>query len=339
MFILMMECLFDEELCGDKVQRLIPGELKEELSVLDEELKKAVFTRINLVKNPLIEMISSGGKRLRPALLLICARFGQYDFEKVKPLAAAVELIHTATLVHDDIIDDSPLRRGVPSLQARLGKDVAVFAGDFIFCRVFELLTSLDRFDILHRTSRVMYKICEGEIKQREDLFNTEISFKNYLYRIRRKTALLFGLSCELGATITGAPAKTVRALYQYGIRMGTSFQLTDDLLDITGDEKKLGKPSGADIREGVITLPAIIALKTSPEKEELRHILQKKNRTTDEIQKALYIVRNSGGVEYTRNLAEIYVKKAIGSLKDLPDIPMKKVLINMSEYIVKRLL
>lgn len=323
-----------KKMCGDKVQRLIPGELEEELSLLDEELKKAVFTRIKLVKNPLIEMISSGGKRLRPALVLACARFGRYDAKKVMPLATAVELIHTATLVHDDIIDDSPLRRGVPSIQSRLGKDVAVFTGDFIFCRVFELLTSLNDFNILHRTSKVMYKICEGEIKQREDLFDTNITFRNYLRRIQRKTALLFGLSCELGAMVAEAPVKTVRALYNYGIKIGTAFQLTDDLLDITGNEKRLGKPAGVDVREGVITLPAIFALQTSPEKEELRYILQKKSHTSGEIEKALDIVRNSGGVEYTRNLAERYIKKAIDLIKTLPDIPMKKVLIDVSEYI-----
>jgi len=324
-------------MCGDKVHRFIPGELEKELAVLDEGLKKQVYTRINMVRDSLNEMVSAGGKRLRPALVLAAARFGHYDFEKAKLMALAVELIHTATLIHDDIIDDSPLRRGIPSIQGRLGKDVAVFAGDFIFCRVFELLTSLNDFDILHRASRVMYKICEGEIKQREDMYNTGVTFRNYLYRIQRKTAILFGLSCELGAMSASADTETVRALYGYGIKLGTAFQLIDDLLDITGDENNLGKPGGADIREGVITLPAIFALQRSLQKDELRHILRKKDQTARDTEIALEIVRDSGGVEYTRQLAEKYVQKAAAFLKNLPDIPMKKVLMDVSKYIYNR--
>ncbi|AYO31095.1 polyprenyl synthetase family protein [Biomaibacter acetigenes] len=324
-------------MCGDKVERLIPGEMEEELLILNEDLKRVISTKINLINSPLKEMISSGGKRLRPALMLACARFGEYDFEKVKPLALAVELIHTATLVHDDIIDDSPLRRGIPSIQSRLGKDVAVFAGDFIFCRVFELLTSLNDFNILRRTSKVMYKICEGEIKQREDLFRTDITFRNYIYRIQRKTALLFGLSCELGALATNAPLKTVRALYGYGIKIGTAFQLIDDLLDVIGDEKNLGKPAGADIREGVVTLPTLYALTYSPKKDELKNILQNKNLTIEDTKKAIKIIKDSGGVEYTVELTKRYIYKAYKFIDILADIPMKKVLKDVADYIYSR--
>ncbi|MCR4429927.1 MAG: polyprenyl synthetase family protein [Tepidanaerobacteraceae bacterium] len=319
------------------MHKLIPGELENELKILDDELKRGIHTKIHLINKPLFEMVGAGGKRLRPVLVLASARFGRYDFEKTKPLAVAVELIHTATLVHDDIVDDSPLRRGIPSIQARLGKDVAVFAGDFIFCKVFELLTSMNNLDILRRISRVMYKICEGEMKQREDLYNTDVTFRNYVCRIQRKTALLFGLSCELGAASCGAHIKVVRALNQYGVKLGIAFQLIDDLLDVTCDEYDIGKPGGADIREGVITLPVIYALQKSLQKDELRYILQKQKQTVKDTETALEIVRDSGGVEYTRWLAGRYVEKAAGFLKNLPDIPMKKVLANIAEYIYNR--
>jgi heptaprenyl diphosphate synthase len=319
------------------VDKEILGELEEELSILDEDLKKAVYTRVSLIKKPLEDMISSGGKRLRPAMVLAAARFGDYDFEKVKPLAVAVELIHTATLVHDDIIDDSPLRRGVPSIQSRLGKDVAVFAGDFIFCRVFKLLASLKDFDILQSTSKVMYKICEGEIKQREDLFNTGITVKNYLYRIQRKTALLFALSCKLGAMAAKAPEKVVSTLYQYGIKLGTAFQIIDDLLDVTGDKEKLGKPAGVDIREGVITLPAIFALNHSPRKGELKRILDKGGLCREEVNLALSIIKESGGVEFAERVAKRYIEKAKKTVEKLPEISMKKLLLDVSDYIYRR--
>ncbi|WP_422447298.1 polyprenyl synthetase family protein [Thermoanaerobacterium sp. DL9XJH110] len=319
------------------MNREILGELEEELSILDEDLKKAVYTRVSLIKKPLEDMINSGGKRLRPAMVLAAARFGDYDFEKVKPLAVAIELIHTATLVHDDIIDDSPLRRGVPSIQSRLGKDVAVFAGDFIFCRVFELLASFKDFDILQSTSKVVYRICEGEIKQREDLFNTGITVRNYLYRIQRKTALLFALSCKLGAMAAKAPEKVVSTLYQYGIRLGTAFQIIDDLLDVTGDKEKLGKPAGVDIREGVITLPAIFALNHSPRRGELKRILDKGSLDREEVNLALSIIKESGGVEFAERVAKRYIEKAKKAIEKLPEIGMKKLLFDVADFIYSK--
>lgn len=312
-------------------------EIEDELLLLDDSIKQAVFTRSKLIKEPLEKMISSGGKRLRPAMVLAAARFGEYEFEKVKPLAVAVELIHTATLVHDDIIDDSPTRRGIPSIQAQLGKDVAVFTGDYIFCKVFELLASLKDFEILQLSSRVLYKICEGEIKQREDLYNTNITIKNYLYRIQRKTALLFALSCQLGATVAKAPKKVVQNLYRYGIKIGTAFQITDDILDIIGNQHELGKPAGADIREGVITLPAIYALKNESGKKELNRILGTKDCSEDQVERALEIIKESGGVEFSKEIAKSYAEKAKKVVSALPETNIKKVLSDVAELVYNR--
>jgi len=312
-------------------------EIEDELLLLDDCLKQAVYARSKLIKEPLEKMISSGGKRLRPAMVLAAARFGDYEFEKVKPIAVAVELIHTATLVHDDIIDDSPIRRGIPSIQAQLGKDVAVFIGDYIFCKVFDLLASLENFEILKLSSKVLYKICEGEIKQREDLFNTGITIKNYLYRIQRKTALLFALSCQLGAIAANAPKEVARHLYQYGIKIGTAFQITDDILDIIGDEKELGKPAGTDIREGVITLPAIYALKNASESKELSQILSTKNCTDDQVKRALEIIKKSGGVMLSQKIAKTYAEKAKKIVEILPESNNNKLLIDVTELVYNR--
>jgi heptaprenyl diphosphate synthase len=324
-------------MCGDRVFKQILGEIEEELLILEDDLRAVVDTKISLIKKPLTNMIKSGGKRLRPAMVLAAARFGEYDFNNIRSLAVSVELLHTATLIHDDIIDDSPLRRGIPSIQSQLGKDVAVFAGDYLFCKVFELFTSSDHFNLLRSVSRVMCQICEGELKQREDLFNTDLTFKNYLYRIRRKTAILFALSLEMGATASKAPKKTVRALYNYGINIGIAFQIVDDLLDFTSDDKKLGKPAGADIREGVITLPAIYALKHSEHKQYLKEILRNRNLSEDKIIDAIDIIKKAGGVKYAESMAERYVQKALRSIVTLSEIPMKKVLTDISSFVTNR--
>ncbi|MDD4568653.1 MAG: polyprenyl synthetase family protein [Tepidanaerobacteraceae bacterium] len=315
----------------------ILGEIEEELLSLEEDLKRAVNTRIKLIKKPVEHMINSGGKRLRPAMVLASARFGEYDFEKIKPLAVSVELIHTATLIHDDIIDDSPIRRGIPSIQSQLGKDVAVFTGDYIFCKVFDILTSSDYFNMLQSVSKVMYQICEGELQQREDQFNTDLTLKNYLYRIRKKTALLFALSSQMGARASKASDEVVKALYGYGINIGIAFQIIDDLLDVKSCEKRLGKPVGADIREGVITLPSIYALKYSDERVDLKGILQSRHANEDEINMALKIIRKSGGVEYAEYLAKRYIQKAQQSIVTLQETPIKKVLSDLSTFVYNR--
>jgi len=324
-------------MCGDNVHRQILGEIEDELLILEEDLISWVDTNIELIRQPLKDMITSGGKRLRPAMVLAASRFGNYDFNNVRQLAVSVELIHMATLIHDDIIDDSPLRRGISSIQSRLGKDVAVFAGDFVFCKVFELFAYSDHFDLLRIVAKTLHQICEGEIKQREDLFNTNLTFKDYLYRIRRKTAMLFALSAELGARASDAPGKTVRALYRYGMNIGIAFQIVDDMLDFISNNDQLGKPVGADLREGVITLPTIYALKCSDEKKYLKEIFSKRYLEESEVLRAIEIVKNSGGLDYAKHIAERYVNKAQQSIAQLPDIPIKKVLVNISSIVINR--
>lgn len=312
--------------------------MKNEVSEIDDALKKTLDTKVNLIREPLHDMINSGGKRLRPLLVLSSARFGpSYDFKRIKPLAVAMELIHMATLVHDDVIDDSPVRRGKPSLQAKLGKDVAVFTGDFIFSKVFELLASTDNHTVLHYASKILYKICEGEIKQREELFDTSITFKDYLYRIQRKTAILFTLCCQLGALSSGSPEKVLRILSIYGTKIGIAFQMMDDLLDLRGQEDILGKVPGTDIREGVVTLPAIYALKHSRNKKTLEQMLKKGDCTNNEVKIAMEIIKESGALEYIEEISTRYIKKAKDVVSQLPCCAEKDFLFELADYITSR--
>lgn len=311
------------------------SDIEEELLILEEDLAKTIDTRRILIREPLENMINAGGKRLRPALVLIAARFGNYDFEKTRPLALAIELLHTASMIHDDIVDDSPTRRGIPSIQSAIGKDAAVYAGDYVFCKVFDILSHQPVY-ALQQTVKIMTQICEGEIKQKEDSFNIKLTLKDYLYRIQKKTAGLFALSAELGAFSAQAPREITEWLYTYGINAGIAFQIADDLSDFIADPEKLGKPKGSDIKSGVITLPVLYTLKKNRENEYLRSILETRNIGDGEFSEIVRAIEIAGGFIYTRNMINRYVKKAQEALVSLPDIPAREILNASAKIIIE---
>ncbi|MCG0275328.1 MAG: polyprenyl synthetase family protein [Thermosediminibacteraceae bacterium] len=313
-------------------------QILKEMYCLEEELLASVKTKETLLWETLENTIKAGGKRLRPALVYLSAQFGDYNYEKIKPLAVAVELVHTATLIHDDIIDDSPLRRGIPTVQASIGKDAAVYAGDYVLAKALKILVDHGNLDILKSVSGVLYRVCEGEVRQKTEAFNLNISFIDYARRIRKKTALLFAISCELGARGANAEPQTISALKKYGMMLGMAFQVMDDILDLTEEESRTGKPRGNDIKEGVITLPLLYALNNGSKSHKLRELLSKPSQwgpnTIDEI---IEIVKKSGGIEYARHIAERYVTKSKNQLSVLKDIPAKSSLILLADYVVNR--
>lgn len=311
------------------------NDIEEELMVLEEDLLKTINTKRMLIRKPLENMINAGGKRLRPGLVLTAARFGNYDFEKARPLALAVELLHMASMIHDDIVDDSPTRRGIPSIQSAIGKDAAVYAGDYVFCKVFEILANEPAY-VMKETSKAMSQVCEGEIKQKEDFFNVDLTLKDYLYRIEKKTAVLFALSAKLGAFSSQAPCKTAKQLYTYGINAGMAFQMADDLSDFIADSEKLGKPKGSDLKSGVITLPVIYALKKNGENQYLRSILETRNIGEGEFSEIVRIIEIAGGFVYTKNMINRYVKKAQEALMALPDVPAREILNASAKIIIE---
>ncbi|ADL08465.1 polyprenyl synthetase family protein [Thermosediminibacter oceani] len=313
-------------------------EISREMSCLEEELLSSIKTNEPFLSEPLERTIKAGGKRIRPALVYLSARFGNYDYEKIKPLAVAVELVHTATLIHDDIVDDSPLRRGISTVQAAIGKDAAVYAGDYVLARTFKILVDHGDFDILKSVSSVLYRVCEGEVRQKREAFDITISFLDYARRIRKKTALLFALSCELGARGAKADPRTISALKKYGILLGMAFQVMDDILDLTEDESRSGKPRGNDIKEGVITLPLLYALNNQSTALELRELLSDKHRIDDStISTIIEIVKESGGIEYARHIAGRYVEKSKENLLVLEDSPARSSLMLLADYVVDR--
>lgn len=298
-----------------------------ELAEVESCILSVLKTRQKVLSSAIKELLESGGKRLRPALLLLSGKFGSFDKEKLIPLAASIEILHMATLIHDDIIDDSKLRRGAPTVQARWGKDTAVFTGDFLLARAFSLITQKTSLENLQTLSRVIKSICEGEIDQFNDRFNMDTTIPQYLKRIGRKTALLFALSCKVGAHESGCSSKIQRALWKYGYSLGMAFQLTDDLLDFNGDIKKVGKPVMSDFASGVFTLPVIYTIKQEKYRQKIEALLEQNAFTAEELMKVKRWAEESGGMEYTKNLNKQYLEKAYKQLENLPRIPARNSL------------
>ncbi|GFZ32395.1 geranylgeranyl pyrophosphate synthase [Clostridium zeae] len=309
--------------------------VKDDLEEVIKIMKKNIKCKEKLVENAIIELINSGGKLLRPAFLIISARFGEFNKDEIYPLAAVLEMLHMATLVHDDIVDDSKLRRGTETIQSKYGKDYAVYIGDFLFCRCFKILSEHSTLMSIKADSNVMSRICMGEIEQFSSKYNKQVSVKRYLKRISSKTAELFSLSFYSGATASGCENKLARKLSDIGHNIGMAFQIIDDILDYTGNEEIVGKSIGTDIKQGLYTLPLIYVLeKKNP---ELSSILDKEYLEEKDLRQIADIVKNYGGIDKSRALAERYTNRAFNLINTLPEGENKNILLKTTEKLLVR--
>jgi heptaprenyl diphosphate synthase len=273
-------------------------------------------------KNPIISdglggLIDSAGKMFRPGLLLIAAGFGKTD-EKHYRLAAAIEMLHIATLIHDDVIDDSPLRRGLPSLHTRFGRRDAVLIGDFLLSRCFLLAADYTSPRNAVNLARVISSICTMEIEQNSDRFKSNLSMRCYLRKIIGKSALLFSLACFVGAYEANAPKEVCERLRRAGYNTGIAFQIIDDILDYSGDQELTRKPPGRDIAGGLITLPVICALPLDTS-GTLQKIFSKSSFSADDSEQIVNLVRKSGGTEAAGKFAALYTERALREISLLP--------------------
>ncbi|MCR4401295.1 MAG: polyprenyl synthetase family protein [Firmicutes bacterium] len=321
-------------------------ELADGLKRVQACLEEQLSTGHKLISDAVMSLLRAGGKRVRPALVLTSGMFGHADPEKLVVVASAVEVVHMATLVHDDIVDDADTRRGIETVQARHGANVAVFTGDYLFTRAFQMLSRYADTGILSSVANAVQQVCEGEIEQYEARGDVTVSFGQYLRRIRQKTAMLFALSCYAGALVAGAPRDTTDTLRRFGLHLGIAFQIADDVLDFSQDEAATGKPAAHDLACGVYTLPVIYALGSRKWGPELRALLTELNATgrdgRDSMscqarKRVIAAVRESGALCRALQVAERYADRANRCLALLPDGTGKEILADILASVVHR--
>lgn len=306
-------------------------DLEKVIAIMNDNVKN----KEKIVEDALFDLINSGGKLLRPSFLLISGGFGNYDSDKLCNLAAVVEMLHMATLVHDDIIDDTKRRRGSKTIQSKYGKDYAVLMGDILFCRCFITLSSNTSMENMKLLSEAIFNICTGEIEQLSSHFSQEVSVKKYLKRIAAKTAELFSMSCYVGAYESGCSKELTNTLSKIGYDIGMAFQIIDDILDYTGNADIVGKPTGNDLREGIFTLPLIYSIKA--DKEMLSPLLSKESYSDDDIKNIISITSKLGGIKKAEDLAAKFTKRAFKRINNLPENENKTVLKAIAENLLIR--
>ncbi|MDT8902324.1 polyprenyl synthetase family protein [Anaeroselena agilis] len=307
---------------------------KTELASVEQELASIIRSRVDLVSDIGGHLLRAGGKRLRPALYILCAKCGSQVPAGLVPVAAAIELIHMATLVHDDVIDSAATRRGLATANARWGNHVTVLAGDYLFAKAFSLIAVHGGARALQILTETICSICEGEISQARDLFNPRQSMEDYLTRIDNKTACFIAASCELGAMTAGLTTADAEALRLYGYAIGMAFQITDDLLDVTASSEQIGKPAGNDLRQGVLTLPVLYALQHSPQAGELRRIIEARDMTDANVQKGIAVVHTTDAVEYCYGRVSDYLTTARRALPASLPAEVYKSLWDIADFV-----
>ncbi|AJH79279.1 heptaprenyl diphosphate synthase component II [Heyndrickxia coagulans] len=317
-----------------KVQMLYSF-LKTDIELIEQELANAVASNAALIQQASESLLKAGGKRIRPVFVLLGAKFGDYEIERVKNVAVALELIHMASLVHDDVIDDAELRRGKPTVKAKWDNRIAMYTGDYILATALEYITKVEDLSAHQILADTLVEVCVGEIEQIKDKYRFNQNLRCYLRRIKRKTALLIAASCQLGAIAAGADEKTHRQLYRFGYNVGMSYQIIDDILDFTGTEKQLGKPAGEDLRQGNVTLPVLFAR----EDPKIRKMLETvhEHMPKAELEGVVRLVKQSGAIEQSYAISNCYLGKALGTLEQLPDTRFKKMLADLARYMGKR--
>ena len=313
------------------------GPVASDFTAINELIESSLHSRVPLVAEIAAYLVQAGGKRLRPLLVLLAARSCGDSSQNPVKLAVAIEFLHTAMLLHDDVVDESTLRRGRRTANAEWGNAASVLVGDFLHSRAFELMVELGCIDVMALISKATNGIAEGEVQQLTLLQNTSTSEADYLEVIYRKTALLFEVSAESGAVLGGANASEAAAYREYGRHLGLAFQLMDDWLDYEGTAQELGKNTGDDLAEGKVTLPIILALKAAGASD--RRILEQAITQPGSVafEDVRCIAERYGGIESTRHRAAHEASLAESALLGLPDSACKSQMIRLSQFAVER--
>ena len=297
---------------------------------VDAVIRDRLSSRVALIDQIAGYIVGAGGKRIRPRLVLLFSQALGFEGPERYELAAIVEFIHTATLLHDDVVDESALRRGRATANATFGNAASVLVGDFLYSRAFQMMVSVNRMRVLDVLADATNVIAEGEVLQLMNMHDPDLSVQDYLQVIRFKTAKLFEASARLGAVLAGASAVVEEACASYGRSLGTAFQLVDDLLDYEGNSDELGKNVGDDLREGKPTLPLLVAMEraTDAERMLMRHAIE--HGELDKLPEILVIVRRTGALDVTRDKARAEAEQARAALSALPSSAARDALLDL---------
>lgn len=310
-----------------------------ELGALERYLGETLDDADPSVKDVVTHLLAAGGKRIRPALVFLAAKFGRDPrTDRILPVAAAAELIHMATLVHDDILDEAVLRRGFATVHTEWSRRVAILAGDYLFAQAFRLLARTGEPRATEIMAKVVYDMCQGEIQQNvAALTGVDVNESAYMDRIGKKTAIFLAESCRLGAVMAGAEDWVVRVLQAFGWGLGLSFQIVDDVLDLTASSVAFGKAIGTDLRSGIMTLPVIHALTHSPERSRLADIAKDRAHGDGDVEEVRGILGQAGSFAYAESVARRLIGDAVESLNRLPACEARDALLSMASFVVER--
>lgn len=328
-------------------RRVIPGleppdaaleaDVRARLDRVEEALEKSVRVEASgLLSETSSYLIAAGGKRFRAMLVLLSGHFGDPTDPRLIDGSVAIELVHLATLYHDDVIDEADARRGAPSANVRWDNTVAILTGDFLFARASEVSTELGT-DVCRLLARTIAILCDGQIREVDSSAKVEQTEESYLEIIRRKTATLIGTSCRLGGMLSDASADDTDVLEEFGDALGMAFQLSDDVMDITATQLELGKEPGSDMRLGVYTSPVLHALANDGRRDELARLLAHGPPDGERLDRALEIVREGGSIDHARRAVTDEVDRAIGLARRLSEGPAQHALVQLARFLAVR--
>ncbi len=310
--------------------------LNSEIKKVEKQIAQAIKSEDPVLEEASFHLLSSGGKRVRPAFAILSSQFGDHKNEDVYRVAVSLELIHMATLVHDDVIDRSDRRRGRLTISKKWDQPTAILTGNFLLALGLEYISNIEDNRVHEVISSAIVDVCKGELFQFQDQFNSEQSIINYLRRINRKTALLIQLSTEVGAIAAGADKRTVHQLKMIGHYIGMSFQIVDDILDFTSTDKQLGKPSGSDLMNGHFTLPVLLEMKVN---ERFKKEIQQLNASSskESFDYCIETIRNSDVIQQSQQVSDKYLDKALKLINQLENDEAKPLFKKIIKKMSKR--
>lgn len=312
--------------------------VEQDLETLVSDLRNLIGAGHPILQAAAEHLFSAGGKQLRPGIVLMVSRALSLNSQltaRHRRLAEITEMIHTASLVHDDVVDEASTRRGISTVHSRFGPRVAVLAGDFLFAQASWHLANLDDLEVVKLLSQVIMDLADGEVKQGLYRFDTDQSFETYLEKSYCKTASLIANSARAAGVLSGCDAPKLDALYRYGRQLGLAFQVVDDILDFTGSDQQLGKPAASDLASGYLTAPTFYAMEEQP---ELKGLITNQFKGDGDLEQALTLVRSSSAIQRTRDLAETFAREAKESIAWMDDSPCKRALLELPSFVLSRL-